>query len=88
VKSNFLFLQHSIDKAANSFCGSSCGFILNYPTIFNPFNTMILYASQYFPLDYIILVLVIAYFFFTTLAGMIKIGIRFIWIKVVVVVVL
>ncbi len=36
----------SIDKAAHSICGVSCGFIIDNPTIFNPLNSLLVYASK------------------------------------------
>ena len=42
----------------------------------------VLCIRQYFPLDYILMVSLIAYFFFSTMAGLMKIGIRFLWITV------
>jgi len=76
-------LLTNIDKAANSgqFCGSECGFILAYPKIFNPLDFVLTILSKYFPLDYIALGLIIFYIFFTTLSGIIRIGVRFLWIS-------
>jgi len=76
-------LLTSIDKAANAnlFCGSQCGFILAYPKIFNPLDYVLTALSKYFPLDYILLGLIIFYIFFTTLSGIIRIGVRFLWIN-------
>jgi len=76
-------LLTNIDKAANSgtFCGSQCGFILAYPKIFNPLDYMLTELSKYFPLDYVALGLIIFYIFFTTLSGIIQIGVRFLWVN-------
>jgi len=38
--------------------------------------------AQFFPLDYILMVGIIAYFLFSTISGIVKIGIRFLWIMV------
>jgi len=70
----------SIDRIANSICGAGCGWILSNPKIFNPLDNLLVYASDYFPLDYVIFSLLIIYIFFATLAGITLIGIRFIWI--------
>ena len=75
-------LLTTIDKAANSFCGVGCGFILENPQIFNPMDSLFVVLSRAFPVDYILLVLLIFYFFAVSLAGIVKIGIRFLWIKV------
>lgn len=76
-------LLTSIDKAVNSgkFCGAKCGFVIAYPQIFNPLDTMFTKLAEFFPLDYIILGGLIIYFYFATLSGITKIGIRFLWIR-------
>jgi len=76
-------LLTNIDKAANAgkFCGSQCGFILANPKIFNPVDFVLTELSKYFPLDYIALGLIIFYIFFTTLSGIIRIGVRFLWVN-------
>jgi LMBR1 domain-containing protein 1 len=75
-------LLTNIDKAAYSgqFCGSQCGFILAYPKIFNPLDFVLTELAAYFPLDYVLLALIIFYIFFTTLSGVIRIGVRFLWV--------
>jgi len=75
-------LLTNIDKAVNSqhFCGAQCGFVLAYPQIFNPLGVLLTKLSPYFPLDFIVIGLIILYIFFCTIAGIVKIGIRFIWI--------
>jgi len=71
-----------IDKAVHStnFCGSSCGFVLAYPTIFNPVDSLLTLLSKYFPLDYVVVALIVLYIFFATLSGITRIGIRFLWV--------
>jgi len=71
-----------IDKAVHStnFCGSSCGFVLAYPTLFNPLDSLLTLLAKYFPLDYVIVALIVLYVFFTTLSGVSRIGIRFLWV--------
>jgi len=73
----------SADRALNAakFCGSACGYVLSYPKIFNPIDWVLTQASKFFPLDYIIICLIIFYFFFATMSGIAHIGIRFLWIK-------
>jgi LMBR1 domain-containing protein 1 len=39
-------LLTSIDRAAHSFCGPQCGYILEHPEIFNPLNTLFLGLSK------------------------------------------
>ncbi|RIA80145.1 putative lysosomal cobalamin transporter [Glomus cerebriforme] len=69
-----------IDKVKNSLCGRECGYIINHPDIFNPLNFIFLKASKYFPIDYFFMVLLILYFFSSTVYGVISIGIRFLWV--------
>ncbi|EPZ34986.1 hypothetical protein O9G_005594 [Rozella allomycis CSF55] len=71
----------TIDRAANSVCGSLCGFVVNFPEIFNPFNSVFVALSRVFPLDFIFFCFLVAYFVFATLSGIIRIGVRFLWIK-------
>ncbi|KAJ3089376.1 hypothetical protein HK102_006538 [Quaeritorhiza haematococci] len=68
------------DKLVFSLCGNSCGYVFEYEKLFNPLNHMFTYTSRFFPLDYILLVLLVLYFFFATLVGIIRIGVRFFWV--------
>ncbi|TPX50195.1 hypothetical protein SeLEV6574_g01049 [Synchytrium endobioticum] len=74
-----LFLG-SIDKVANSICGSDCGFILNNPQIYNPLSQIFLITERYFPIDYIVFILIVAYFFISTLYGIMRLGVRLLWV--------
>jgi len=71
------------DKAINShhWCGASCGFILAYPQILNPLDSLLTILSKYFPLDYVIISLLVLYMFFSTMSGIVNIGIRFLWVN-------
>jgi len=75
----------SIDKAKNSYklCSSSsaCGFVMKIPEIPNPVDLVLTKSAQFFPLDYVIVALLVIYVFFATLSGVLNIGIRFLWIK-------
>ncbi|TPX30179.1 hypothetical protein SmJEL517_g06197 [Synchytrium microbalum] len=73
-------LLASIDKVANSICGSDCGFVLKNPQIYNPLNGILVATSPYFPVDYILFIAVMSYFLFSTLFGVMKIGIRMLWV--------
>eukprot|EP01097_Dermamoeba_algensis_P008763 TRINITY_DN5952_c0_g1_i1.p1 TRINITY_DN5952_c0_g1~~TRINITY_DN5952_c0_g1_i1.p1 ORF type:complete len:386 (+),score=76.39 TRINITY_DN5952_c0_g1_i1:395-1552(+) len=70
-----------IDRAAHSWCGAKCGFILQYPQIINPLDTLMVITSKYFPLDLVVFTLIIIFIFYSTLYGITKIGIRFFWIQ-------
>ncbi|GAM17934.1 hypothetical protein SAMD00019534_011090 [Acytostelium subglobosum LB1] len=70
-----------IDKLSSSVCGAACGFLTDYPKLKNPIDLMLSASAPYFPLDYILLGLLILYVYIATLSGIVKIGIRFLWIK-------
>jgi len=73
----------NVDKAMNSdnLCGSSCGFVLAYPQIMNPLDSLLTLLSKYFPIDYIVFGALVMYIFFASLSGVVQIGIRFLWIN-------
>jgi len=73
------FLLSLIDKVASG-CGAPCGFITSHPQIKNPIDIILANLAPYFPLDYIILGSIILFIFFCTLGGIIRIGIRFLWV--------
>jgi len=72
----------NVDKVTHggSLCGSKCGFLLAYPQLANPLDIVLTATSKYFPIDYVIIGSLILYIFFCTLSGIIKIGIRFLWV--------
>eukprot|EP01121_Diplochlamys_sp_Union-15-3_P002660 TRINITY_DN1238_c0_g1_i5.p1 TRINITY_DN1238_c0_g1~~TRINITY_DN1238_c0_g1_i5.p1 ORF type:complete len:501 (+),score=40.51 TRINITY_DN1238_c0_g1_i5:63-1565(+) len=72
----------NIDKVMQDYCGSKCGFFLQYgPKLFNPFDQLLVVVSRFFPMDYIIMALVVCYIFISTISGVTAIGIRFLWMK-------
>jgi len=68
-----------IDKITNS-CGVKCGFFAKYPEVKNPIDLLLWHLAPYFPMDYVVLGSLIAYIFFCTLSGIVKIGVRFLWV--------
>ncbi len=36
----------NLDQTLNSLCGAGCGFVLNFPQIFNPLDTLLVLASH------------------------------------------
>jgi len=78
-------LLTTIDKTVHQhdLCTSStaCGFVLANPQIFNPVDVVLTKAAQFFPLDYVIVAILVVYIFMATLSGIVKIGIRFLWIR-------
>ncbi|OAQ36123.1 hypothetical protein K457DRAFT_120267 [Linnemannia elongata AG-77] len=70
----------TIDNLTEGVCGAPCGYILTHPNIPNPLNLLFLSLSPFFPVDYILMVLIILYMFWSTTKGIISIGIRFLWV--------
>eukprot|EP01132_Coremiostelium_polycephalum_P004794 gene4794-5979_t len=69
-----------IDRISSSVCGSACGFLTTYPKLKNPIDIILLFLAPYFPVDYFILGAIIFYFYFSTMSGIVRIGIRFLWV--------
>lgn len=74
-------LVTGVDKAKNSLCKQECGYILNNINIFQPLNYIFVECSKAFPLDNVIMVILTLFFLGSSVAGILKIGIRFFWIK-------
>ncbi len=74
-------LLTGIDKAKNSICKSKCGYILGHVNIFNPINWIFVQSSKVFPVDYVLVTLLVLFFFFSSVVGIASIGIRFLWIR-------
>jgi len=72
-------LTGSVDKIKNSICGYRCGYILSNPQVFNPLNYIFIQASKVYPIDYVFMIILILYFFISTVVGIIFVGIRFLW---------
>lgn len=71
-----------IDKAANSICKSHCGYILGHINVFQPINWVFVQTAKAFPVDYILMALLILFFFSSSISGVAAIGIRFLWIRI------
>ncbi|KAG0047621.1 hypothetical protein BGZ83_007350 [Gryganskiella cystojenkinii] len=71
----------TIDNLKDEVCGAPCGYILVHPNLPNPLNHLFLKLSPFFPLDYILMVIIILYMFWATTKGIISIGIRFLWVN-------
>lgn len=71
-----------IDKIEYSKCGAKCGYILTDVNIFNPVNWIFVQSSKVFPIDYVIALLLVLFFFVSTVIGLAYIGIRFLWITI------
>ncbi|KAF9129374.1 hypothetical protein BGW39_004214 [Mortierella sp. 14UC] len=71
----------TIDNLTEDVCGAPCGYILTHPNIPNPLNLLFLNLSPFFPVDYILMVMIILYMFWSTTKGIISMGIRFLWVN-------
>ncbi|KAF9951955.1 hypothetical protein BGZ72_006637 [Mortierella alpina] len=71
----------TIDNLKEEVCGAPCGYILTHPNLPNPLNLLFLKLSPFFPVDYILMVMIILYMFWATTKGIISIGIRFLWVN-------
>ncbi|KAJ3284430.1 hypothetical protein HK104_009964 [Borealophlyctis nickersoniae] len=69
----------SVDRITNSICGNGCGWILHEPKEYNPLNIAFLFSAEHFPLDYVVLVILILYLLAACLAALVRVGIRFLW---------
>ncbi|KAL2023632.1 hypothetical protein VTK56DRAFT_1789 [Thermocarpiscus australiensis] len=71
-----------IDKAANSVCKQRCGYILGHLNVFQPVNWIFVQSAKAFPVDYILMALLVLFFFSSSVTGLASIGIRFLWVRV------
>ncbi|KAL8834077.1 MAG: hypothetical protein Q9170_003933 [Blastenia crenularia] len=74
-------LLTGIDKAKNSVCKTHCGYVLGHINIINPMNWILVKSSKVFPIDYVIFLVLVLFFFFSSVVGMATIGIRFLWLR-------
>lgn len=71
-----------IDKAKNSVCKQRCGYILGNIHIFQPTNWIFMKLARVFPIDYILMALLVLFLFSSTISGIATVGIRFLWIRI------
>lgn len=71
-----------IDKAKNSVCGAHCGYILGHINIFQPLNWIFVKSSKVFPIDYVLFLLLVLFFFSASVVGIATVGIRFLWLTI------
>ncbi|KAG5998570.1 hypothetical protein E4U43_002393 [Claviceps pusilla] len=71
-----------IDKAKNSVCKQRCGYILGRIHIFQPMNWVFVKLARAFPVDYVLMALLILFLFSSTISGIATVGIRFLWIRI------
>ncbi|KAI9758007.1 MAG: mRNA cleavage and polyadenylation factor subunit [Chaenotheca gracillima] len=75
-------LLTGIDKASNSICKQHCGYILGHINVFNPMNWIFVKSAKVFPIDYVLVTLLVLYFFSSSVKGIAAIGIRFLWLRI------
>lgn len=75
-------LLTGIDKAKNSICKTHCGYVLAHVQIFNPLNWIFVKSSKVFPIDYVLFLLLMLFFFSSSVVGLATIGIRFLWLRI------
>lgn len=71
----------AIDKAANSLCKQHCGYILGHLNVFQPINWIFVQSAKAFPVDYVLMALLVLFFFSSSITGLSSIGIRFLWVR-------
>lgn len=75
-------LVTGIDKAKNSVCKQRCGYILGHIHLFQPMNWIFVKAARVFPVDYIMMALLVLFLFSSSISGIAIVGIRFLWIRI------
>ncbi|KAF4124811.1 hypothetical protein GMORB2_3650 [Geosmithia morbida] len=71
-----------IDKATNSVCKHKCGYILGKLHVFQPLNWIFLQSAKAFPIDYVLMALLVLLLFGGSIAGVATVGVRFLWVTV------
>lgn len=71
-----------IDKAKNSICKQHCGYILGHLNVFQPMNWIFLMAAKVFPVDYILMALLVLLLFSSSVTGIATVGVRFLWVRI------
>lgn len=72
----------AIDKAANSICKQHCGYILGHLNVFQPINWIFVQSAKAFPVDYVLMALLVLFFFASSITGLATVGIRFLWVRI------
>ncbi|EFC43767.1 predicted protein [Naegleria gruberi] len=74
-------LINLIYRTVTSKCGIACGFVTEENCYFNPLDLLLTYSSIIFPIDYIILALIICLFIWASMVSLSTIGLRFLCVK-------
>merc|ERR1719161_1666771 len=70
-------LLTSIDRLLHSPCSWGCGYLLRERSLFNPADEIFLRLSGAFPLDFVLLGVLVLYIFSASVFGIVALGIRF-----------
>ena len=70
-------ILNNIDKAMHS--SAKKGYILKNGTLPNPMDMALVFLQSTFPLDYILYLCMVLFFLITSISGVKRIGIRFMW---------
>jgi LMBR1 domain-containing protein 1 len=71
-----------IDKAKNSICKQRCGYILGQIHVFQPINWIFVQSAKVFPIDYVLMALLVLLLFSSSITGVATVGIRFLWVRI------
>ncbi|KAI5289530.1 hypothetical protein KEM54_003709 [Ascosphaera aggregata] len=74
-------LLTSIDKIKDSVCGVKC-FSLAQIHIINPLNFILTRSAKFFPLDFILFILLTIFLLGSSVCGIAMVGLRFLWMKI------
>jgi len=69
-------LLSMVDRLFHSPCGLACGYTIKESKIFNPADEIFLGLSRVFPMDFVVLAILVLYIFFASLFGIVGLGIR------------
>jgi LMBR1 domain-containing protein 1 len=65
-----------VNRLMYSDCGYRCGFMTDKNTLANPLDYFLVHSSPYFPLDYLIFIVLVTYKYIASLFAIISVGIR------------
>lgn len=71
-----------IDKAKNSICKQRCGYILGKISVFQPMNWVFVKTAKVFPIDYVLMAVLVLHIFSSSISGIASVGIRFLWVRI------
>eukprot|EP00405_Crypthecodinium_cohnii_P038956 CAMPEP_0206546036 /NCGR_PEP_ID=MMETSP0325_2-20121206/12474_1 /ASSEMBLY_ACC=CAM_ASM_000347 /TAXON_ID=2866 /ORGANISM="Crypthecodinium cohnii, Strain Seligo" /LENGTH=534 /DNA_ID=CAMNT_0054045099 /DNA_START=113 /DNA_END=1714 /DNA_ORIENTATION=- len=70
-------LMTLLDRLIHSDCGWQCGYALQERRLFNPADDIFMYLSRVFPLDFLVLGILVLYIFVSSVYGIVSLGVRF-----------